>query len=70
MWIKAVSKAAAMVTKNGLMPVILCSTAQVVRFLVKYLTFRELPELVILSAPEIADGFTVESVGEIRIHDK
>jgi len=69
MWIKALGKAIAEVRKNveGWMPVILCS--EQARFLVKDSTYREFPELAVLSVPEITDGFTVESVGEIRIDE-
>jgi len=67
MWIKAVGKAVAGVREKGWMPVILCSAQA--RFLVKYSTSREFPELAVLSVEEIADGFTVVSVGEISIDE-
>ena len=67
MWIKAVSEAAAKVKEKSGIPVILCS--EQARFLVKNSTERELPELVVLSIPEIAGGFTVEAVGTIRINE-
>ncbi|MDR2702166.1 MAG: flagellar biosynthesis protein FlhA, partial [Spirochaetaceae bacterium] len=63
-WIKALSRAAAAVQEQGWLPVILCSEAA--RFLVKSSTSRELPELVVLSVPEIVNEVTVEAVGEIK----
>ncbi|MDR0600205.1 MAG: flagellar biosynthesis protein FlhA [Treponema sp.] len=64
-WIKALSRAAAAVQEQGWLPVVLCSEAA--RFLVKQSTFRELPELAVLSVPEIVSEITVEAVGEIKI---
>jgi flagellar biosynthesis protein FlhA len=63
-WIKALSRAAAAVQEQGWLPVILCSEAA--RFLVKSSTSRELPELVVLSVPEIVNEVTVEAIGEIK----
>jgi len=64
MWIKAVSKAAAAVKEKGWMPVILCS--EQARFLVKNSTDRELPDLAVLSVPEIVPDIIPEAVGVIR----
>jgi flagellar biosynthesis protein FlhA len=64
-WIKALSRAVAAVQEQGWLPVILCTEAS--RFLVKFSTSRELPELVVLSVPEIINEVTVEAVGEIKI---
>jgi flagellar biosynthesis protein FlhA len=64
-WVKAVSRAAAAVQDHGYLPVILCTEAA--RCLVKSSLIRELPELVALSVPEIAQEFTVESIGVIRL---
>ncbi|MDR1930621.1 MAG: flagellar biosynthesis protein FlhA [Treponema sp.] len=64
-WIKALSRAAAAVQEQGWRPLILCSEAA--RFLVKSSTNRELPELTVLSVPEIINDITVEAVGEIKI---
>jgi flagellar biosynthesis protein FlhA len=64
-WIKALSRAAAAVQERGWLPVILCSEAA--RLLVKSSTSRELPDLVVLSVPEIINEVTVEAVGEIKI---
>jgi flagellar biosynthesis protein FlhA len=64
-WIQAVNKAAAAVKDQGWMPVILCSEAA--RYLVKNSTDREIPDLVVVSVPEIAQDVTVESIGVIRL---
>ncbi|MDR1251216.1 MAG: flagellar biosynthesis protein FlhA [Treponema sp.] len=67
-WIRAVSKAAAAVKGKGWMPVILCS--EQARFLVKNSTDRELPELAVLSVPEIVQGVIPEAVGVIRLENQ
>jgi flagellar biosynthesis protein FlhA len=54
----------AAVQNQGLFPVILCSEAA--RHLVKTALERELPEVAVLSVPEIVQDFTVESVGVIQ----
>jgi len=64
LWIKAVSKAVAAVKEKGWMPVILCS--EQARFLVKNSTDRELPDLAVLSVPEIVPEIIPEAVGVIR----
>jgi flagellar biosynthesis protein FlhA len=64
-WIKAVSKASAAVKGKGWMPLVLCS--EQARFLVKNSTDRELPDLVVLSVPEIAQDVIPEAVGVIRL---
>jgi len=64
-WIKALTRAAAAVQEQGWLPILLCSEAA--RFLVKSSTARELPELVVLSVPEVVNEITVEAVGEIKI---
>jgi flagellar biosynthesis protein FlhA len=64
MWIKAVSKAVTAVKEKGWMPVILCS--EQARFLVKNSTDRELPDLAVLSVPEIVPEIIPEAVGIIR----
>ncbi len=63
-WIKALSRSVASVQEQGWLPVVLCSEAG--RPLVKSSTERELPDLVVLSVPEIVSDITVEAVGEIR----
>ncbi|MDR2901415.1 MAG: flagellar biosynthesis protein FlhA [Treponema sp.] len=64
-WIKALSRSVAAMQEQGLFPVILCSEAA--RFLVRSSSYREMPNLVILSVPEIVADITVEQVGEIRL---
>jgi flagellar biosynthesis protein FlhA len=67
-WIKALSRAITAVQEHGWLPIILCSEAA--RCLVKSSTSRELPELVVLSVPEIINEITVEAVGEIKIESE
>jgi flagellar biosynthesis protein FlhA len=64
-WLRALSRAVARVREQGYFPVILCS--EPVRFLVKSALDRELPEVAVLSVPEIAQDFQIESIGMIRI---
>lgn len=64
-WIKALSRSVAAVQDQGWYPVILCSEAA--RYLVKSSSERELPDLVVLSVPEVVADVTVEAVGEIRV---
>jgi flagellar biosynthesis protein FlhA len=67
MWIKAVVKAVTAVKEKGWMPVVLCS--EQARFLVKNSTDRELPDLAVISVPEIVPGIIPEAVGIIKIED-
>jgi flagellar biosynthesis protein FlhA len=67
-WIRALSRSVAAVQEQGWLPVILCSEAA--RFLVKSSTEREIPDLTVLSIPEIASDITVESVGEIKLESE
>jgi flagellar biosynthesis protein FlhA len=67
-WIRAVSKAASAVKGKGWMPVILCS--EQARFLVKNSTDRELPDLAVLSVPEIVSDIMPEAVGIIKMENK
>jgi flagellar biosynthesis protein FlhA len=67
-WINSLSRAVAAVQDQGWFPVILCSEAA--RRLVKSSTERELPDLVVLSVPEVAADITVESVGEINVESE
>ena len=64
-WIRAVSKAITAVKSKGYLPVILCS--EQARFLVRNSTDRELPELAIISVPEITPDIIPEAVGIIRL---
>jgi flagellar biosynthesis protein FlhA len=67
-WIKAVSRAASAVKEKGWLPVILCS--EQARYLVKNSTDREMPELAIISVPEIVADIHPESVGVIRLENR
>jgi flagellar biosynthesis protein FlhA len=64
-WIKALTRAVAAVQQKGWLPIVLCSEGA--RALVKASTERELPDLVVLSVPEIVADARVEAVGEIGL---
>ncbi|MHC6203466.1 flagellar biosynthesis protein FlhA [Breznakiellaceae bacterium SP9] len=64
-FIKALNRAIVAVQEKGYFPVILCTEAA--RVLVKSLTERVQPNLVILSVPEIAQDIAVESIGVIKL---
>ncbi|GHU97128.1 flagellar biosynthesis protein FlhA [Spirochaetia bacterium] len=66
-WIKALSRSVAAVHEQGWLPVILCS--EQARYLVKSSTEREIPDLVVLSVPEIVSDVSVEAVGEIKLEN-
>jgi flagellar biosynthesis protein FlhA len=66
-WIKALSRSVAAVHDQGWLPVILCS--EQARYLVKSSSERELPDLVVLSVPEIVSDVSVEAVGEIKLEN-
>jgi flagellar biosynthesis protein FlhA len=64
-WVTACANAVRMVQNKGHVPIILCSEAA--RPLVKSSTRRDLPELVVLSVPEISQEMRIESLGEIKV---
>ena len=64
-WIKAVNAAAKAVKNRGFLPVILCS--EQARFLVRNSTDRELPDLAVISVPEITPDIIPEAIGVIRL---
>jgi flagellar biosynthesis protein FlhA len=64
-WIRALRHTVSAVHGQGYFPVILCS--EPARHLVKTAMDRELPEVAVLSVPEIVQDFRVESVGVIRL---
>ncbi|MCL2179662.1 MAG: flagellar biosynthesis protein FlhA [Treponema sp.] len=68
-WIAAVKNAVTAVrqVEKGWMPVIICSEAA--RYLVRNSTDREMPDLAVLSVPELAPEVIPEAVGVIRIED-
>lgn len=64
-WIKALSRSVASMQEQGMHAMVLCSEAG--RPLVKSSTEREIPDLTVLSVPEVVSDITVEVVGEIRL---
>ena len=66
-WIKAVVKAVTAVKEKGWIPVILCSDKT--RFLVRNSIDRELPDVAVLSVPEIVPGIIPEMIGMIKLED-
>ncbi len=66
-WIETLSNAVKEVQERGEYPVILCSEAA--RPLVKSSSSREIPELVVLSVPEIVPDIKIEALGEIRMEE-
>jgi flagellar biosynthesis protein FlhA len=64
-WIRALDKTVTAVKEQGWLPVILCS--EQARHLVKDATEREIPDLVVISVPEISRDITVESAGVIKL---
>ncbi|MBN1687234.1 MAG: flagellar biosynthesis protein FlhA [Spirochaetales bacterium] len=66
-WIETLSNAVKEVQDRGEYPVILCSEAA--RPLVKSSSIREIPDLVVLSVPEIAQDMKIEALGEIRMEE-
>lgn len=64
-WIAAVSASVASVQGKGFMPVILCP--EEARILVKVSTEREMPNLVVLSVPEIVNDIKLDNLGEIKV---
>jgi len=64
-WINAVANTVKAARDKGAWPVILCSESA--RPLVRSTVLRDMPDLVIVSVPEIAEGIQIESLGEIRL---
>ncbi|GMO27139.1 MAG: flagellar biosynthesis protein FlhA [Termitinemataceae bacterium] len=64
-FIKSLNRALVTARENGVLPVILCS--EQVRNLVKQASEREIPDLAVLSVPEIVQDVSIVSIGEIRI---
>ncbi len=63
-WIRALTRSVASVQQAGYIPIILCP--EEARILVKSSTEREIPDLVVLSVPEVANDIKVEAIGEIK----
>jgi len=64
-WIQSLGKSVHLMHDQGFYPVILCSYQA--RYLVKSALDRELPEVAVLSVAEIAQDYSVESVGVVRL---
>jgi flagellar biosynthesis protein FlhA len=60
-----VGKAVRAITEQGYFPVILCTFQA--RYLVKSSLERDLSEVAVLSVAEIAQDYTIESIGIIRL---
>lgn len=67
-WINSLLNSVQEIQNLGYYPIVLCSEAA--RALVRSSTVRDVPDLVILSVPEIASNMTIESMGEISIEWK
>ena len=67
LWTETLLNTVKEVQDRGEYPVILCSEAA--RPLVKSSSSREIPELVVLSVPEIASDMKIEALGEIRMEE-
>ncbi|NNM66575.1 MAG: EscV/YscV/HrcV family type III secretion system export apparatus protein, partial [Spirochaetales bacterium] len=64
-WINAVTNSFRSTQSAGQLPILL--TSEAARPLVKNSTLRDIPDLTVLSVPEIASGIRVESIGEIQL---
>jgi flagellar biosynthesis protein FlhA len=62
-WINAVTNAVQRVQQGGHMPVILCSEAA--RRLVKGSIERDLPDVAVMSVPEVVQDIHIEGIGEV-----
>ena len=66
MWVRSLIQAVTTVQKNGFLPIVLAPEASA-RILIKNSTDREIPDLVVLSIPEISKDIQVEVIGEIKL---
>jgi flagellar biosynthesis protein FlhA len=64
-WINSLTNTVRGVQEQGFLPIILCSEAA--RALVKQSAVREIPDLAVLSVPEIVNDIEVERIGEIHL---
>ncbi len=64
-WINALTNAVANVQRQGYFPVVLCSERA--RPLVRASTVRDIPDLAVLSVPEVASDIRVNSLGEVDV---
>ena len=65
-WIRSLIQAVTTMQKSGFLPIVLAPEASA-RILIKNSTDREIPDLVVLSIPEIAKDIQVEVIGEIKL---
>lgn len=65
LWLRALSGAVNLAGERGFIPIVLCP--EEARALIKSSCERELPQIVVLSIPEIAKDIKVEMIGEIRL---
>jgi flagellar biosynthesis protein FlhA len=68
LWLRALSRSAALVQEKGWPAVVFCSESA--RALVKSSTEREIPELAVISNLEIAQDIILESVGIIKLENQ
>jgi flagellar biosynthesis protein FlhA len=68
LWLRSLSRSAALVQEKGWPAVIFCSEAA--RALVRSSTEREIPELAVISNLEIAQDIALESVGIIKLENQ
>ena len=66
MWIRSLIQAVTTMQKSGFLPIVLAPEASA-RILIKNSTDREIPDLVVLSIPEISKDIQVEVIGEIKL---
>ncbi len=66
-WINTLTNVVKTVQEQGHFPIVLCSEAA--RPLVKSSAKREIPDLVVLSVPEISSDIKVEALGEITLEE-
>lgn len=66
-WIRALTSTIIAVQKAGYIPIVL--TAEEARILVKNSTIREVPDLTVLSVPEITNDIQVEVIGEVKLQE-
>jgi flagellar biosynthesis protein FlhA len=64
-WMNALTNGVRQIQDSGYFPVLL--TSEPARILVKNSTKRELPDLSVLSVPEVGSSFKIEGLGEIRL---
>ena len=64
-WINALTNAVANVQRQGYFPVVLCSERA--RPLVRASTVRDIPDLAVLSVPEVASDIRVNSLGAVDV---